>query len=81
MKAKSIKGKSVEELKAALAETISADFKPTLAVVFSSVSQDLKGICDVVDAEGIAIFGCTTNGEFIDKADGNRLLGDAAHGP
>jgi hypothetical protein len=67
MKAKSIKGKSVTELKSALAETITADFKPTLAVVFSSVSQDLKGICDVVDAESIAIFGCTTNGEFIDE--------------
>jgi hypothetical protein len=67
MKAKSIKGKSIPELKAALAETISADFKPTLAVIFSSVSQDLKGICDVVDAESINIFGCTTNGEFIDE--------------
>jgi len=50
-----------------LGEIISADFKPTLAVVFSSVSQDLKGVCDVLDAEGIAIFGCTTNGEFIDE--------------
>jgi hypothetical protein len=67
MKANSIKGKSVEELKSVLAETISADFSPTLAVIFSSVSQDLKGICEVVDAEGIAIFGCTTNGEFIDE--------------
>ena len=67
MKAKSIKGKSVEELKAALAKTISADFMPTLAIIFSSVSQDLKSICDVVDAEGIAIFGCTTSGEFIDE--------------
>jgi hypothetical protein len=67
MKAKSIKGKSVQELKTALAETITVDFKPTLAVVFSSVSQDLKGICDTMDVEGIAIFGCTTNGEFIDE--------------
>jgi hypothetical protein len=67
MKAKSIKGKSVEELKSALAKTISSDFRPTLAVIFSSVSQDLKGIGEVVDAEGIAIFGCTTNGEFIDE--------------
>ena len=67
MKAKSIKGKSITELKSALAKTITADFKPTLAVIFSSVSQDLKCICEVVDAEGIAIFGCTTNGEFIDE--------------
>jgi hypothetical protein len=40
MKAKSIKGKSIGELKAALAETITADFRPTLAVVFISVKQD-----------------------------------------
>jgi hypothetical protein len=67
MKAKSIKGKSVEELKSALAETITADFKPTLAIVFSSVSQDLIGIREVLDSEAIAIFGCTTAGEFIDE--------------
>lgn len=67
MKAKSIKGKSIDELKSALAENITADFKPTLAIIFSSVSQDLKGICDIMDAEGVAIFGCTTAGEFIDE--------------
>jgi hypothetical protein len=60
MKAKSIKGKSIAELKRALTETIPTDFRPTLAIIFSSVSQDLKSICDVVNAEGIAIFGCTT---------------------
>jgi hypothetical protein len=67
MKAKSIKGKSINELKSTLAKIISEDFKPTLGIVFSSVSQDLKGICDTMDAEGIAIFGCTTSGEFIDE--------------
>jgi hypothetical protein len=67
MKAKSIKGKSITELKSTLAEILSEDFKPTLGIVFSSVSQDLKGICDVLDAESIAIFGCTTSGEFIDE--------------
>jgi hypothetical protein len=67
MQAKSIKGKSIPELKASLSKTISEEFKPTLAIVFSSISQDLKGICEAIDAEGIAIFGCTTNGEFIDE--------------
>ncbi len=67
MNAKSIKGKSIPELKAALSKTISEEFKPTLAIVFSSISQDLKGINEAMDAEGIAIFGCTTNGEFIDE--------------
>jgi hypothetical protein len=67
MQAKSLKGKSIPELKAAFSQSITPDFKPTLAIVFSSVSQDLKGICAAIDEEGIAIFGCTTNGEFIDE--------------
>ncbi len=67
MQAKSIKGKSIPELKAALAKTISEAFLPTLAVVFSSINQDLQGICEALEAEGIAIFGVTTHGEFIDE--------------
>ncbi len=74
MKAKSIKGKSPEEIKTAL-ERIIADarlpdgqgFKPTLAIVFLSVSQDREAICKILDAHGIAIFGATTSGEFIDE--------------
>jgi len=67
MQAKSLKGRSIPELKAALNQSITPDFKPTLAVVFCSVSQDLKGIQTVIDEKGIAVFGCTTNGEFIDE--------------
>jgi len=37
MKAKSIKGKSTEEIKTALEQSIADGFKPTLAVVFLSV--------------------------------------------
>jgi len=70
VKARSIKGKSIAGLRSTLGETISADFMPTLAIVFSSISQDLKGICDTLDAKGIAIFGCTTSGEFIDEETG-----------
>jgi hypothetical protein len=67
MKAKSLKGKSVSALREALANNITDTFKPTLAIVFSSVCQDIKGICDELDQRGITIFGCTTNGEFIDE--------------
>ena len=67
MKAKSIKGKSTEEIKTALEEGIADGFKPTLAIVFLSVSQDRKAICKILDAHGIAIFGATTSGEFIDE--------------
>jgi len=67
MKARSIKGKSTEEIKAALEESLADGFKPTLAVCFISKSLDRKAICALLDAAGIAIFGCTTNGEFIDE--------------
>lgn len=67
MKAKSIKGKSIPELKAALTKVITREFKPTLAIAFCSVKQDLKALCDLIDSESIALFGCTTCGEFIDE--------------
>ncbi len=67
MKAKSIKGNSPEEIKSALQDSISDGFKPTLAIVFLSVSQDRKAIINLLDAKGIAIFGATTSGEFIDE--------------
>ncbi|MEO6685627.1 MAG: FIST N-terminal domain-containing protein [Dyadobacter sp.] len=67
MKAKSIKGKSSSEIQAALQECLVDGFKPTLAIVFLSTAQDRAAICTELDKEGIAIFGCTTNGEFIDE--------------
>lgn len=67
MKAKSIKGKSPEEIKNALQQCLADGFKPTLAVVFLSVSQDRKAICNLLDSNSIAIFGATTSGEFIDE--------------
>jgi hypothetical protein len=67
MKAKSIKGNSTEEIKSALKESMADGFKPTLAICFISKSQDKTAISNLLDAEGIAVFGCTTNGEFIDE--------------
>ena len=67
MKSKSIKGKSREEIKTALIESMADGFKPALAIVFLSVSQDRDAICKLLDAEDIAIFGATTSGEFIDE--------------
>ena len=67
MRAKSIKGKSSEEIRSALSNSIADGFKPTLAIVFLSISQDRKAICEMLDAQGIAIFGATTSGEFIDE--------------
>ncbi|MEP6628123.1 MAG: FIST N-terminal domain-containing protein, partial [Ginsengibacter sp.] len=66
MKAKSIKGKSTEEIKAALEKTMYDGFKPTLAIVFISVKQDREAISQLLDEKGIQLFGATTAGEFID---------------
>ncbi|MCS5491316.1 FIST signal transduction protein [Algoriphagus limi] len=67
MKAKSIKGKTTAEIKSALNESMAEGFLPTLAIVFLSVSQDRKAICNILDEAGMSIFGSTTNGEFIDE--------------
>ena len=67
MQAKSIKGKSAEEIKTALQESMADGYKPILAIVFLSVKQNHKAICKLMDDAGIAVFGCTTNGEFIDE--------------
>ncbi len=66
MKAKSIKGNSIEEIKTALADSIADGFKPTLAIVFLSVKQDREAISKLLDEKDIQIFGATTAGEFID---------------
>jgi hypothetical protein len=67
MKAKSIKGRSPEEINSALEHSMADGFKPTLAIVFVSIKQDRNAICTLLDDAGIAIFGCSTNGEFIDE--------------
>lgn len=66
MKAKSIKGNSTAEIKTRLEETITNGFNPTLAIVFLSIKQDRNAVCELLDKKGIAIFGATTSGEFID---------------
>lgn len=66
MKAKTIKGKSAEEIQLALEESLSQDFKPTLAMCFISKSVDRTAIVQLLDAAGVTVFGCTTNGEFVD---------------
>jgi hypothetical protein len=66
MKAKTIKGNSVDELSVALSQVLTDDYKPTLAIVFLSIKQDREGICHLLDKEDIQIFGATTAGEFTD---------------
>ena len=67
MQAKSIKGKSTEEIKTALDQSMADGFNPTLAICFISKSLNRVAIAGMLDAAGITVFGCTTNGEFIDE--------------
>lgn len=74
MKAKSIKGNSPEEIKTALQQSMADGFKPTLAIVFLSIKQNRDAICSILNEAGIAIFGATTNGEFIDEELGKESV-------
>jgi len=67
MQAKTIKGKSAEEIKAALDGALSGGFRPTISVVFLSVKQDREAVSGLLDEKDIQIFGVTTAGEFIDS--------------
>ena len=66
MKAKSIKGKSPEEIQFALQESMTDGYQPTLAIVFISVKRDRETVSRLLDEKEIQIFGATTAGEFID---------------
>lgn len=66
MKAKSIKATTSEEIKKELTESKVDGFKPTLAVVFISITNDVDALCHILDQEGIQMFGATSSGEFID---------------
>lgn len=66
MKAKTIKAYSIKDIIKEINRIISNDFKPTLAIVFLSITKDWKVISDVLDKKDIVVFGATTSGEFID---------------
>jgi hypothetical protein len=77
MKAKSIKGKSTEEIKNALAQSMAEGYKPTMAFVFLTDVEEIDAISSVLDAAGIAIFGASTSQKFTDEGiepDGSVLL-------
>ena len=65
MKAKSIKGSSIEEIKAELEKAIADNYQPTLAIIFISIKQDRNAIAELLHKNGIDILGATSCGEFI----------------
>lgn len=74
MKAKSIQGKTPEEIKKALEESISdsrltdgQDFNPTLAIIMISNMDDAEPLRSIFGNQGIAIFGVTAPQKFTDQ--------------
>lgn len=66
MKAKSIKGKSTEDIKIALEQSIVDGYQPTIAFVFISIKQDRNIICSLLAERNIDVIGATSSTEFID---------------
>lgn len=73
MKAISVACQGVPQLKEQMNSIVSSEFRPTLAIVFSSVSHDLDQISQIFTQYEIELFGCTTAGEIVD----NELLSDS----
>lgn len=67
MKAKSIKGKTPEEIKKALDECISDDFKPTLAIIILSNIEDSEQLQSIFEEKSISIFGITAPQKFTEQ--------------
>ena len=76
MKAKSIKGKSTEEIITAIEEAMADGYKPTLAIVFISIKQDRNAIAELLHKNGIDILGATSCGEFINghQSEGETVI-------
>ena len=68
MKAKSIKGKTTEDINIALETLFAKGYQPTLAVVFLSIREEIPSITSLLNEKGIAIFGATTMAEFTEES-------------
>ena len=76
MKAKSIKGKSPEEIQSALELSMADGYTPTLAIIFISIKQDRKAVASLFLQKSIDVFGATSCGEFINghQSDGEIVI-------
>jgi hypothetical protein len=75
MRAKSINGNTAGEIKEALEKSMIDGFVPTIAVVFISIKQDRRAMCEILHEKGIDVIGATSSGEFIN---GHQSEGEAA---
>ena len=68
MKAKSISGKSIQEIRNQLENYLKDDFKPTLAFVFVTLNMEWQKVRDLLIEKDIAIFGAKAAIPFDDKS-------------
>jgi hypothetical protein len=64
MLAKSIKGKTSEDIKNALAQSLAGGYEPTIAIVFVTDVAAIDSVSALLDAEDITIFGASTAQKF-----------------
>lgn len=69
MRSKTIFTKSIAEIDTQIQEAIKSNFKPTLAIVFVSLSCDTEKLKEVLNKYQIQFIGATTAGEI-----GNRTI-------
>lgn len=67
MQSKSIAVFSIEELKTKLTDLLNTNFKPTVAVSFSSPDFNFREVGEVFKENQIALIGCTTSGEILNQ--------------
>jgi len=70
MKSRTITCYNIKELSAIINKQINEEFKPTLAITFTSIQFDLQTIAQIFSSLNINLVGCTTAGEIAD----NELL-------
>jgi hypothetical protein len=67
MKAKTIKGKSPEEIRSSLLQNMEDGFKPTMAFVFLTRLDHIDAVTSLLDAKNISIFGASTSQKFSEE--------------
>ena len=67
MTAKSIRGKSPEEIETELIGSMADGYKPTLAFVFLTELKDIDVVSAMMHGKGISIFGASTSEKFTEQ--------------
>lgn len=66
MKSKTIQATSISDLNNQITAIVSSEITPTLAIIFTSIKNNIKDIQTTCNDFGIEVVGCTTAGEIID---------------